>query len=83
MVDKSRLVGRWHRIKGPIKVFVGGGEPIEFGTHKDEGTFILVENELYDEESEIWFVSKGEFIVAIKNDNNLAILREAGLQEFK
>lgn len=82
MVDKNRFVGRWHRIKGPIKVFVGG-EPIEFGTHKDEGTFILVENELYDEESEIWFVSQNEFIVVIKNDNNLAILREAGLQELK
>lgn len=83
MVDKSRFVGRWHRIKGPIKVFVGGEPPIEFGTHKDEGTFILVENELYDEESEIWFVSQNEFIVVIKNDNNLAILREAGLQELK
>ena len=56
---------------------------IKYGTEKDEGTFILVENELYEEESEIWFVSKGEFIVAIKNDNNLAILREAGLQELK
>mgnify|MGYP000659475065 FL=1 len=49
MVDLNKIVGRWHRIKGPIKVFMGG-EPIEFGTNKNEGTFILVENELYDEE---------------------------------
>ncbi|MFR7634449.1 MAG: hypothetical protein ACLU07_02090 [Lachnospirales bacterium] len=82
MVDLNKIVGRWHRIKGPIKVFMGG-EPIEFGTNKNEGTFILVENELYDEESEIWFVCNGEFIVAIKNDNNLSILREAGLKEIK
>lgn len=82
MVDKSRFVGRWHRIKGPINVFVGMNL-IKYGTEKDEGTFILVENELYDEESEIWFVSQNEFIVVIKNDNNLAILREAGLQELK
>lgn len=81
MVDKSRLIDRWHIIKGPIKVFVG--EPIDYGTNEDEGTFILVENELSDDESEIWFVCNGEFIVAIKNDNNLAILREAGLQELK
>ncbi len=82
MVDKSRFVGRWHRIKGPIKVFVGL-YPIEFGTNQNEGTFILVENELYEEESEIWFVCNGEFIVVIKNDNNLEILREAGLKELK
>ena len=66
---------------GIPNVFVGMNL-IKYGTEKDEGTFILVENELY-EEDEIWFVSKGEFIVVIKNDNNLAILREAGLQELK
>ena len=82
MVDKSRLIDRWHIIKGPINVFVGMN-PIKYGTEEDEGTFILVENELYEEESEIWFVSKGEFIVAIKNDNNLEILREAGMKEIK
>jgi len=81
MVDMNKIVGRWHPIKGPINVFVGMNL-IKYGTEKDEGTFILVENELY-EEDEILFVSKGEFIVAIKNDNNLAILREAGLQELK
>ncbi len=64
-------------------MYLWGMNLIHYGTEKDEGTFILVENELYEEESEIWFVSKGEFIVAIKNDNNLAILREAGLQELK
>ena len=81
MVDMNKIVGRWHPIKGPINVFVGMNL-IKYCTEKDEGTFILVENELY-EEDEIWFGSKGEFIVAIKNDNNLAILREAGLQELK
>ena len=82
MVDMNKIVGRWHPIKGPIYVYVGMNL-IKYGTEKDEGTFILVENELYEEESEIWFVSKGEFIVTIMNDNNLAILREAGLQELK
>lgn len=82
MVDMNKLDGRWHPVKGPIKVFVGG-EVIDFGSNENEGTFILVENELYDDESEIWFVSQNEFIVAIKNDNNLEILREAGLQEIK
>lgn len=81
MVDMNKIVGRWHPIKGPINVFVGMNL-IKYGTEKDEGTFILVENELY-EEDEIWFVCNGEFIVVIKNDNNLAILREAGLQELK
>lgn len=81
MVDMNKIVGRWHPIKGPINVFVGMNL-IKYGTEKDEGTFILVENELY-EEDEIWFVSQNEFIVVIKNDNNLAILREAGLQELK
>lgn len=81
MVDMNKIVGRWHPIKGPINVFVGMNL-IKYGTEKDEGTFILVENELY-EEDEIWFVSKGEFIVVLYYDNNLAILREAGLQELK
>ena len=61
MVDLNKIVGRWHRIKGPIKVFMGG-EPIEFGTNKNEGTFILVENELYDEESERTLLDIIEFV---------------------
>ena len=75
MVDMNKIVGRWHPIKGPIKLFMGG-KPIEFGTHKDEGTFICVSNE-------IWFVSGKKFFVVFYCDENLAILREAGLQEVK
>ena len=55
MVDMNKIVGRWHPIKGPIKVFMGE-KPIEFGTHKDEGTFICVSNDWYEDEPEIWFV---------------------------
>lgn len=82
MVDMNKIVGRWHPVKGPIKVFVGK-KPIEFGTHKDEGTFICVLNDWYEYEPEIWFVCNGEFIVVIKNDNNLSVLLHAGLKEVK
>ena len=74
MVDMNKIVGRWHPIKGPIK---------EFGTHKDEGTFICVSNDWYEDEPEIWFVSGKKFFVVFYCDENLAILREAGLQEVK